>query len=66
MSIKTETKKAAAKVEVIKINSVDAETDEVFFYRESPYVNEVKYVKSRTFKLGPLSEEAMKKTEEEG
>lgn len=61
---KPETKKATAKVEVIKINSVDAETDEVFFYRDDPYVNEVKYVKTGTYKLGPLSEEAM--TKEEG
>lgn len=60
---KPETKKATAKIEVIRINSVDAETDEVFFYRGDPYVNEVKYVKTGTFKLGPLSEEAMNKEE---
>lgn len=63
MSKTTETTKATAKVEVIRINSVDAETDEVFFYRDKPYVNEVKYVKTGTYKLGPLSEEAMNKEE---
>ena len=64
MTVKTNEPKKTAKVEVIKINSVDAETDEVFFYRDEPYVNEVKYVKSGTYKLGPLSEEAMKAKEE--
>lgn len=56
--------KAPAKIEVVKINPVDSEMDEVFFYRTEPYVNEVKRVKRGTYKLGPLSEEAMKKTEE--
>lgn len=53
-------------VEVVKINKVDDERDEVFFYREEPYFNETKYVKTGTFKLGPLSEEAIeKKTEKQ-
>lgn len=56
--------KAPAKIEVVKINLIDDETDEVFFYRTEPYINEVKRVKHGTYKLGPLSEEAMKKTEE--
>lgn len=63
MTEPVKTKKAPAKVDVIKINSVDAETDEVFFYRVDPYVNRVKYVKTGTYKLGPLSEEAMEKEE---
>lgn len=53
-------------IEVVKINKVDEERDEVFFYREEPYFNEVKYVKTGAFKLGTLSEEAIEKKSEEG
>jgi hypothetical protein len=55
------------KIEVVKINPTgvkDAEgneLEEVFFYREDPYVNEAKYVKAGTYKLGAVEE---KKVEE--
>lgn len=44
--------KTKDKIEVVKINSIDEKTDEVFLYREDPYVNEVRRVPSGTFKLG--------------
>ena len=52
-----------AKIEVVQINSIDAETDEVFLYREDPYVNEVKRAPKGQFKLGPISEAAIEKKE---
>lgn len=45
------------KIQVVKINPVDDETEEVFLYREDPYVNEVKYAKKGLYKLGPVKEE---------
>ena len=49
--------KAKDKIEVVRIHSIDEEMDEVFFYREEPYVNEVKRVKAGTYKLGAIVEE---------
>lgn len=45
------------KIEVVKINSINEELDEVFLYREDPYVNEVLRVKAGTYKLGPIADE---------
>lgn len=52
------------KIEVVRVNSIDEKTDEVFLYREDPYVNEVRRVPSGTFKLGAVTEAAIEKKEE--
>ena len=50
-------KKDKNKIEVVRINSVNEELDEVFLYREDPYLNEARYVKAGSMKLGPLPED---------
>lgn len=57
--------KEASKIEVIKINPVDDETEEVFLYREEPYVNEVKYAPKGLYKLGTFTESTIEKKAEE-
>lgn len=52
-----------AKIEVVAINSIDGETDEVFLYREEPYVNECKRVPKGTYKLGAFTEATIEKKE---
>ncbi len=52
------------KIEVVKINSINEELDEVFLYREDPYVNEVKRVPSGTYKLGAFTEDTLEKKAE--
>jgi hypothetical protein len=55
------------KVEVVKINSIDEETDEVFLYRDSPglpYINEAIRVPSGTCKLGAYTEDTIEKKQE--
>lgn len=51
-------------VEVVQINPLDKDTEEVFFYREDPYVNKVEYAKKGKYKLGPLAEEKADKPQE--
>lgn len=58
--------KTKDKIEVIKINSINEELDEVFLYREDPYLNEVKRVPSGTYKLGAFTEDAIEKKAEAG
>lgn len=52
------------KIEVVKINSVDEHTDEVFLYRKDPYVNKAIYAPAGTFKLGAFTEDTIEKKEE--
>jgi hypothetical protein len=59
--------KEREKVEVVKINSIDEETDEVFLYRDTPnlpYINEVIRVPSGTYKLGLFTEDTVEKKKE--
>jgi hypothetical protein len=62
--------KEKEKIEVVRINPVNDETDEVFLYRDTeglPYVNEAVYVPKGTYKLGAFTEETVeKKKPEEG
>lgn len=41
-----------------------SDVDEVFLYRDDPYVNEVKYVKPGTYKEGEYTEATVEKKEE--
>jgi hypothetical protein len=53
------------KIEVVRINeSEDGQTEEVFLYREEPYVNEVKYAPKGVYKLGAFTEDTIEKKEE--
>lgn len=49
-------------IEVIRINQGE-DVEEVFLYRDEPYVNEVRYAKPGTYEIGPLPEEADDETE---
>jgi hypothetical protein len=49
------------KIEVVRINPVDDETEEVFLYREEPYVNEVHYAPKGLYKLGTFTEPTIEK-----
>lgn len=57
--------KETDKIEVVRINPVDDETEEVFLYREEPYVNEVKYAPKGLYKLGTFTEPTIQKKAEE-
>lgn len=58
------------KIQVVAINPVPGkdvdgnDREEVFLYREDPYVNEHKIVKAGTYKLGAFTEETIEKKEE--
>ena len=58
--------KEKEKIEVVKINPVDDETEEVFLYREDPYVNEVRRAPKGLYKLGTFTEPTIQKKAEEG
>jgi hypothetical protein len=49
------------KIEVVKINPVDENTEEVFLYREDPYLNEVHYAPKGLYKLGVFTEPTIQK-----
>lgn len=51
------------KIQVVKIDPVDDETEAVYLYRDEPYVNEVKYAKKGTYKVGTFTEETIEKKE---
>lgn len=59
------------KIEVVAVNptgtkDVDGdEVEEVFLYREDPYVNEARYAKKGTYKLGAFTEGTIQKKESE-
>lgn len=53
------------KIQVVRINPIDGDMEEVFLYREDPYVNEVRRVKAGTFKVGAFTEETIEKKAEE-
>lgn len=55
-------KKDEGKVQV-RINHGE-DVDEVFLYRDEPYLNEVKYVKPGTYKEGEFAESTVEKKEE--
>lgn len=52
------------KIEVIRINPVDDETEEVFLYREEPYLNEVKRAPKGVYKIGAFTESTIEKKDE--
>lgn len=49
----------------IRINRVDANIDEVFIYRDQPYVNRTIYAKSGLFSAGEFSDEEIAKLEQQ-
>lgn len=53
--------KETDKIEVVRINPVDEETEEVFLYREEPYLNEVHYAPKGLYKLGAFTEPTIQK-----
>lgn len=55
-------KKASAKA-TIRVNRVDADTDEVFVYCEEPYVNRVIIAKHGAFTVGEMSLDEIEKKE---
>lgn len=56
--------KEKEKIEVVRINSVSEELDEVFLYREDPYMNKAVYAKPGIYKLGAFTEDTIEKKEE--
>jgi hypothetical protein len=59
------------KIEVVAINPTGTkdtdgdDLEEVFLYREEPYLNEARYAKAGTYKLGAYTEGTIHKKESE-
>ena len=49
----------------VRVNKIDENMDEVFIYREEPYVNRAIYAKTGLFKTGKLSDKAIAELEEQ-